>query len=184
MRSNHRLHAHLVVGVLLAAACSVSVKSTGTVDGAAFPLRDAVVGVKAGEVVIELSTLGGLCINQQLATERARNGKVLLVLSNDTGPVEAGEYVVSPGAASGRIARGSVQVLDARCGQSLDPADATLVSGRVTLSTLDVSPGGRAEGTFELTSAGGDTLRGTLEAPFCEFSFRVRLDGGAELPCK
>jgi len=163
------------------------VTSTGTVGGAAFALRDAVIGTEFGASapVLRLNTTGGVCVNIQLFTERANNGQVEITLANTGGPIGTGEYAVGGEGVTGRTFTGVVHRLSETCARPGDEAPTRITGGSVNLVYVDVSPGGGAEGTFNVTTASGDTVSGTFDAEFCDYSYRsFDIDQKPEKDCK
>jgi hypothetical protein len=93
-----------------------------------------------------------------------------IVLAEDRGaPKTTGVYLVNDGS-SQRFAVGGYVAYDDQCKEvegGVEDSDTGAVGGKVTLTDIQLEPGGHVSGTFDVTLKGGDHLVGDFVAPFC-----------------
>jgi hypothetical protein len=165
----------LLVFVVALAACSSPNGVTGTFGGKPVAVKDAVAtntsisGINA--ISVGISEQPNLCPATAGGLALKAGTTVLLVsfgtLGSAPGP---GTYnVLGPGVTPTSLtaATGFVYRLPADCStynaSQFTTGATAFQTGTVTVTQTD----GRAKGSFDVTLVGGETLKGTFDAPFC-----------------
>lgn len=145
----------------------------GKVKGRALEARDAIAYTMPAYqgMRILISDQGGTCGKVWKSDYKIRGIHALqIVIAEDRGaPKTTGVYLVNDGS-SARFAVAGFVAYDDQCKElegGVEDADTGAGGGKITLTEIEMQPGGHVAGTFELHLKGGEKLTGDFDAPIC-----------------
>lgn len=168
-----------VLCVVVFSGCGGPGSFAGKVGGHALEVRDALFFPLAGApdgtaVRLVLGDREGLCQSLASSQEAPLSSGLVLTLFKVDGaggavPLATGEYRGSTTVqAEGGYAFGAFRRTDEACEQVLEPANAEVVGGRVSLDRLELGETGRLVGSFDLTfGAQSERASGSFDAKAC-----------------
>jgi len=168
-----------VLAVLALVACAGPGNFDGTVNGFSlsvstsffFPVREGSSG-EVKELVLYMSERTGIC-EAFKAGNRVKDARLFAAVLSDS-DVNLNRQVIAPGAYSvgqglpGKVVTAGLTQSDGSCANSVV---ASAVAGTLNLSSYGAEPGGKMNGTFDLSFApDGEKGKGFFNAVLCDYA--------------
>ncbi|HEY8207786.1 MAG TPA: hypothetical protein VIG99_09920 [Myxococcaceae bacterium] len=169
-----------VLAVLALVACGGAGSFDGTVNGFSlsvsssffFPVREGSSSSEVKELVLYMSERTGIC-EAFKAGNKVKDARLFAAVLSDS-DVNLNRQVIAPGAYSvgqGLAGKGVTAGLTQSDGSCANSVAASATAGTLNLSSYGAEPGGKMNGTFDLSFApDGEKGKGFFNAVLCDFT--------------